>query len=250
MARLRISQLAERVGVPATTLRYYESQGLLPVRRTANGYRAYRDDDVDRIRFIATAKELGLSLTRIRELLEVWQDGMCRDVRSRLLPLVADQIVDLDARMRDLHTLRRHLTDAQDHLHALPSRDTPCDPDCTFLTSRDDPADPPSPEITTLPIACSLTGTDHTTRLAAWHAALAGTVPRRLDDATVGTPIPHDRIASIAALVADETQCCPFLTFRITVTADGARLDATAPAEARALLDDLFPAGSPRSHPC
>ncbi|WP_235032650.1 MerR family transcriptional regulator [Actinacidiphila yanglinensis] len=35
----RISQLAERCGVPATTLRFYEDTGLLPAERTASGYR-------------------------------------------------------------------------------------------------------------------------------------------------------------------------------------------------------------------
>ena len=42
---MRISQLATRTGVPATTLRYYESAGLLPAGRTAAGYRVYGQED-------------------------------------------------------------------------------------------------------------------------------------------------------------------------------------------------------------
>jgi DNA-binding transcriptional MerR regulator len=45
---MRISQLAARTGVPATTLRFYETAGLLPAERTAAGYRAYGEDGVDR----------------------------------------------------------------------------------------------------------------------------------------------------------------------------------------------------------
>ncbi len=67
MDRYRISELAERVGVPPTTLRYYESRGLLPARRTGSGYRTYDDRDVERMRFITTAKTLGLPLDRIRD---------------------------------------------------------------------------------------------------------------------------------------------------------------------------------------
>ena len=46
MVRYRISQLAERVGRPATTLRSYAARGLLPAQRTAGGYRSYDDHDI------------------------------------------------------------------------------------------------------------------------------------------------------------------------------------------------------------
>ncbi|WP_244318556.1 MerR family DNA-binding transcriptional regulator [Streptomyces brevispora] len=49
---MRISQLAERSGVPATTLRFYETAGLLPAERTPAGYRLYGQDAVDRLAFI------------------------------------------------------------------------------------------------------------------------------------------------------------------------------------------------------
>jgi len=251
VARYRISQLAEHVGVPATTLRYYETQGLLPAQRTASGYRTYDDHDVERVRFIATAKELGLPLTRIRDLLAVWQGGMCRDVRVRLLPLIADQIDDLDKRIEDLRTLRRHLTDARERLHALPSRDAPCDPECTFLTGPTaTSADTPPTAEPVVPIACSLSGVDHTARLQNWRAVLSGTVSYQLSDGTIRTPLPTARVADVGALIADEVTCCPFFRFNLTIARDGAQLDATAPAEARPLLGDLFPSYRTESHQC
>ncbi|MGU3500710.1 MerR family DNA-binding transcriptional regulator [Mycobacterium sp. C31M] len=45
MTDMRISQLAARSGVPATTLRYYESAGLLRAGRTAAGYRIYDEPE-------------------------------------------------------------------------------------------------------------------------------------------------------------------------------------------------------------
>lgn len=86
MDRYRISQVAERTGMPATTLRYYETRGLLPVRRSRSGYRTYDESDVEWLHFIATAKELGLSLDEIRDLVDVRDDGRCRDVRDTLGP--------------------------------------------------------------------------------------------------------------------------------------------------------------------
>ncbi|WP_345128150.1 MerR family transcriptional regulator, partial [Streptomyces chiangmaiensis] len=44
MTTYRISQLAEHSGVPASTLRFYETAGLLPAERTASGYRVYGED--------------------------------------------------------------------------------------------------------------------------------------------------------------------------------------------------------------
>ncbi|WP_308817023.1 MerR family transcriptional regulator [Pseudonocardia alni] len=250
MVRYRISQLAERVGVPATTLRYYETQGLLPAQRTPSGYRSYDDRDVERVRFIATAKDLGLPLARIRDLLGIWQDGMCRDVRRRLVPLVDEQITDLDTRLSDLHAVRRHLTEAQERLRALPARNTPCSPDCAFLTGASSTSESVAPVKPDAPVACSLSAGHHTARLKDWQAALAGAAPRRLDDGTIRTAVPTSRLAEIATLIADEATCCPFLHFTITVTHDGARLDATAPRGAGALLDDLFAPDLTEGDPC
>ncbi|GAA1381359.1 MerR family transcriptional regulator [Pseudonocardia kongjuensis] len=250
MGRYRISQLAERVGVPATTLRYYESEGLLTTRRTPNGYRTYGDQDVERIRFITTAKDLGIPLARIRNLLGVWQDGMCRDVRGRLLPLVAEQLADLDSRMRDLQDVHRHLRGAQARLRALPARDEPCDPDCAFLTGDQTAIADRTGPTASVPIACSLGPDDHADRLARWRVTLAGTTTQQVDGTTVRVELPTERTAEIAALVADELACCPFFTFTLTVTHDGLRLDATAPIDARPLLDDLFIADPTGPRPC
>ena len=44
--RMRIGELAARVGTSTRTLRYYESRGLLRARRAVNGYRDYDEDDL------------------------------------------------------------------------------------------------------------------------------------------------------------------------------------------------------------
>ena len=76
MSTYRISQLAERTGVPATTLRFYEQSGLLPAGRTPAGYRVYDETAVDQLAFINSGKMMGLALDEIGELLQVWQSGV------------------------------------------------------------------------------------------------------------------------------------------------------------------------------
>ncbi|HEY2519993.1 MAG TPA: MerR family transcriptional regulator [Streptosporangiaceae bacterium] len=92
MASYLISELAERAGVPPTTLRYYEQAGLLPAARSANGYRRYGDDAVARLALIRAGQQLGLPLAQLRDLLTVRDTGACADVRARLRPLLAARI--------------------------------------------------------------------------------------------------------------------------------------------------------------
>jgi DNA-binding transcriptional MerR regulator len=59
MTTYRIADAAHRTGLPTSTLRYYERIGLFPApERTEGGYRAYEELALDRIAFIAGAKEL------------------------------------------------------------------------------------------------------------------------------------------------------------------------------------------------
>lgn len=63
---LLIGEVARRSGVPASTLRYYEDQGLLQSQRSSGGQRLYARADLRRIAFIRIAQNLGLSLEAIR----------------------------------------------------------------------------------------------------------------------------------------------------------------------------------------
>ena len=65
----RIGQLAKLAGVTPDTVRYYEKQKMLEhVVRREGGYRLYTDHDLQRLRFIRYAKQLGFTLESIREL--------------------------------------------------------------------------------------------------------------------------------------------------------------------------------------
>ncbi len=70
----RIGQLAKRMGVRPSALRYYEQQGLLkPASRSASGYRLYDEEAEQTLRFIQRAQRLGFSLADIQTLLKGWQ---------------------------------------------------------------------------------------------------------------------------------------------------------------------------------
>lgn len=146
MTVLRISQLAERSGVPATTLRFYESEGLLPAGRTPAGYRVYGDEAVARLEFIGAAKQLGLPLAEIGELLAVRESGACAEVKADLRPRLAASLADVNRRIAELTLFAESLRAARDRLAALPDRAEPRDAECGLH-----PAPP------TRDVACSLT---------------------------------------------------------------------------------------------
>jgi len=76
--RVRISELADSVGVPTSTVRYYERVGLLDLpARTTSGYRDYGEDAAARLLFIARARRMGLSCEQITALIPVWDGTNC-----------------------------------------------------------------------------------------------------------------------------------------------------------------------------
>ena len=65
---MRISDLADRVGVPVSTVRYYERIGLLPDPvRTGSGYREYDEGAATRLLFVSRARRLGLGCEQIAD---------------------------------------------------------------------------------------------------------------------------------------------------------------------------------------
>jgi DNA-binding transcriptional MerR regulator len=72
----QIGELSENSEVPSQTIRYYERAGVLPEpERARNGYRIYDEEDVERLRFVRSARALDFSLDDIQEILELRDEG-------------------------------------------------------------------------------------------------------------------------------------------------------------------------------
>jgi len=107
-AQLTIGKVASGAGLSIDTVRYYEREGLLDKpARTASGYRHYQPDAVARLRFIRQAKDLGFSLSEIKELLalRVTPGKSCADVKAR----AETKIADVEQRMAQLGRMKRAL---------------------------------------------------------------------------------------------------------------------------------------------
>ena len=70
-----IGEMAKMLGVPASTLRYYDKEGLLPfVARSSGGIRQFRESDIEWLRVIGCMKKAGMSIKDIRQYLELSAD--------------------------------------------------------------------------------------------------------------------------------------------------------------------------------
>ena len=73
---MRISEVSERSGISADTLRYYERIGLIPpVNRNESGIRDYNDLDVRRVNFIKCMRGAGLPIETLIEYYGLVQQG-------------------------------------------------------------------------------------------------------------------------------------------------------------------------------
>lgn len=115
---MKIGELAEKCGVTAKTIRYYESIGLVPPpERTPSGYRDYPSEAEDRLRFIRDAQATGLTLTEIHSVLELKDAGTtsCEHTRS----LLHRHLLELDQQIARLQTARRDLVELADRAERL-----------------------------------------------------------------------------------------------------------------------------------
>jgi MerR family copper efflux transcriptional regulator len=234
---LLISDLAERSGVPASTLRYYEQQGLLPAARTPAGYRIYDQASIERLRFISAAKHLHLSLDSIRDLLGAWEAEPCRTVKAQLRPMIQSRLGQVDESIAEFRELEASLRTALRRLEELPDRGEHCGPQCAFLDDRLVAQQPAA----SVPIACSLEGPEHAQRLARWREQLDGAPIEQVAGGFL-VLLPTAAAIPLAELILAEQQCCPFLQFQIEFTAAELRLRITAEdTVARVFIDDLLP---------
>lgn len=103
-----IGSVARESGIPIKTIRYYEELGLLKTTgRTEGGYRLFSADVFVRLSFIKRAQNLGMSLSEIREFLDVHDQGdlPCDHVQEKL----REKLVDIDRQIQQLQILKQEL---------------------------------------------------------------------------------------------------------------------------------------------
>ncbi|MYM65596.1 MerR family transcriptional regulator [Pseudoduganella sp. FT55W] len=98
---MKIGELAERTGIAASAIRYYEQAGLMPkAERGSNGYRAYSDTALERINLIQIGQKLGFTLEAIRAVMALEGDALHEGLMK-----------NLDARLQDIEQMMQTLAE-------------------------------------------------------------------------------------------------------------------------------------------
>lgn len=129
---MNIGQASDATGVSAKMIRYYEETGLItPAQRSAAGYRVYAENDIQTLRFIRRARDLGFTVNQIEDLLLLWRDRSraSADVKR----IATDHIADLQKKMRELQEMVSTLSHLAHNCHGDDR------PDCPILTSLGEP---------------------------------------------------------------------------------------------------------------
>ena len=124
---MNIGEASQASGVSAKMIRYYEETGLIPAAgRSRSGYRIYGPKEVQTLRFIRRARDLGFPMDKVADLLALWHDRSraSADVKH----LAEAQVAALEARIVEMQAMQatlRHLV----HACAGDNR-----PDCPILS--------------------------------------------------------------------------------------------------------------------
>ena len=125
---MNIGEAAGASGISAKMIRYYEDTGLMrPATRTQSGYRVYADNDIQTLRFIRRARDLGFTVKQIEDLLLLWRDRS--RASSDVKRIATDHIADLQRKMRQLQEMATTLEHLSENCHGDHRHD------CPILTS-------------------------------------------------------------------------------------------------------------------
>ena len=111
-----ISDLAREFDITPRAIRFYEDQGLISPRREGQR-RVYTPRDKTRLKLTLRGKRLGLTLSEIKELIDMYEPG--RDARPQLERFLAvleshkasllQQRADIEAQLSEIHTFEKRV---------------------------------------------------------------------------------------------------------------------------------------------
>ncbi|MEV4199313.1 MerR family transcriptional regulator [Micromonospora globbae] len=93
--RWSVAEFAELTGVPASTLRYWDDQGLVPADRMSTGHRRYGPDHQARVEVVKMCQALGATIDDIRLILDTSDPNQRAEYARRTLPEVMAKIATL-----------------------------------------------------------------------------------------------------------------------------------------------------------
>ena len=102
---LTIGKLAKQCDVNVETISYYQRVGLMRIPESHTAYRYYQDQDVETLSFIQKAKDAGLQLSEVQELLHLQLSD-----RAQVRKVIQQRLEKIDQRIDELQSLKSRLS--------------------------------------------------------------------------------------------------------------------------------------------
>lgn len=119
---MRVNQLAKELGVSADTVRYYSRIGFLaPTKNPANGYKEYGKEDIQRLRFILSARQLGFSVEDIGQILAETSKGRTGCPMARRL--IKERLNEMEKRFFETERLYKRMLAAVEEWDLKPDKE-------------------------------------------------------------------------------------------------------------------------------
>ena len=239
MTSYRISEAASQTGFSESALRFYEQEGLVVPERLDSGYRAYNDNAIESLRFVARSKQLGLSLEEITELLTLLDEARCDPVQTRMKEMVDTRIQTSQDQIANLVEFTAQLQQAMARLGDHTATGA-CDDNCgctnvstSPITNREKiPLSASHPGV-----ACSLEAGAVAERIQTWRDVLRPASEREQLSNGVRVTFARDvDVTAIADLASAEQTCCNFFDFKIGISNNSVTLEITGPEDAQELI--------------
>jgi DNA-binding transcriptional MerR regulator len=107
---MKVSELAKRAGTTAKAVRFYEAEGVLPLAtRAENGYRAYTETDLCRLRVLVSLRALDVPLAESGRLAALCAADRCDEMEVDLFDVVRERRAAVAATRAQLDHLEREL---------------------------------------------------------------------------------------------------------------------------------------------
>jgi len=131
---MKVSELAKELDITPDTVRFYTRVGFLtPLKSKSNGYKEYSKSDLNRLRFIVSARQIGFSVKDIELILQhaKERDSACPTVRK----LIEERLRQTEQQFQQIKELRNKMKKAIGQWGSLPDQNSSDEILCHLIES-------------------------------------------------------------------------------------------------------------------
>lgn len=111
MKSYSIGKVSKLTGLSTKTIRFYEEKKVIEnANREENGYRFFTDEQIDEIKIVKNARDLGLPINEIKKLIISCENGNCELSKERISESLDRYLETLSERMSQMKNLKDRLT--------------------------------------------------------------------------------------------------------------------------------------------